>query len=179
MTAPSNPSELFSPFLPTTYNIPEEEDRVDVFLQDTFAQVSDVVNDKTIGTFVQSAQNFSGEKWWYKNPKITRNGYQVISWIESFPNAGTMTLDAESDPPYPILDVQPEFVVTHVWGSASLPCDSPDNTVAGTGDYFSFYGEGNSKINFTMSNKQIVITTTVDMSGYSGFIVIQYLRNGT
>lgn len=175
MTAPSNPSELFSPFLPTTYNIPEEEDRVDVFLEETFARVSDIVNDKTIGTFVQSAQQFSGEKWFYKNPKITRNGYQAIAWIESFPNTGSMTLNAESDPPYPILDVQPEFVVTHVWGSASKPNSAVG---AGDGDYFSFYGEGNSKITFTMSDTTIVITTTIDMSDYSGFIVIQYLRNG-
>lgn len=176
MTAPSNPSELFSPFLPTTYNIPEEEDRIEVFLEDTFAQVSDVVNDKTIGTFVESAQNFSGEKWWYKNPKITRNGYQVIAWIESFPNAGVMTLDAESDPPYPIQDVNPEFVITELYGTASLP---PTSTGAGDGDFFKYNNRGDPRIFFDMSDTQITITTTVDLSSYSGFIVIKYLRAGT
>ncbi len=175
MTAPSNPSELFSPFLPTTYNVPEEADRVNVFIEDNFTQLSDVINDKTIGTFVQSAQQFSGEKWFYNDPKITRNGYQVIAWIQSFPNSGTLTLDSESDPPYPILDVQSEFVVTHVWGSASLPNSAVG---AGDGDYFSFMAQGDSRISFTMSDTTIVITTTVDLSGYSGFIVIQYLRNG-
>ena len=72
-----------------------------------------------------------------------------------------------------------EFVVTQVYGSASKPPTDPDNTTAGTGDYFSFYSQGDARISFTMSNKEIVITTTTDMTAYSGFIVITYIREGT
>lgn len=176
MTAPSNPSELFTPFLPTTYPVPKEKETVDNFLQDTFTRIADVVNDKTIGTFVQSAQNFNGEKWFYLNPRVTRNGYQAIYQIPSLPNARTLTIDADSEPPYPIQDVQPEFAVTHIWGSASKPNSMVG---AGDGDYFSFMNQGDSRITFTLSDTVLTITTTVDLSAYSGLIIIQYLRNGT
>jgi hypothetical protein len=175
MTSPSNPREIFSPFLPTTYNVPEEQDRLGVFLVDRFANFADVINDKRIGLFVQESENQNGEKWFYTNTKITRNGFQAISHISSFPNVGVLTLTLTSVPGYPIQGVNPEFVVTQVWGSASKPCSAIG---AGDGDYFSFFSEGNSKITFTMSDIQIVITTTADMTAYSGFIVVQYLRNG-
>lgn len=176
MTAPTNPSELFSPFLPTTYNIPADKETGDNFLEDTFARIADVSNDKTIGTFVQSTQNFNGEKWFYIDPRITRNGYQAIYHIPSLPNAGVLVIDANSNPPFPITDIQPEFVITHTWGSASRP-----NSVvgAGDGDYFSFMNQGDTRISFTLSDTTLTITTTVDLSAYSGFIVIQYLRRGT
>lgn len=175
MTTPSNPIELFTPFLPTTYNVPEEEDRLRTFLVDKFSIFSDVINDKKIGVFLQAAETLNGEKWFYNDARITRNGYQAIAYIPVFPNATTMTLTLTSNPQYPIPDVNPQFVVTQVWGSASRPCTSVG---AGDGDYFSFFSEGNSSISFTMSDTQIVITTTVDMTAYSGFIVVQYLRNG-
>jgi hypothetical protein len=181
MTAPTNPSELFSPFLPTTYNIPADKDTIDNFLEDTFARISDVTNDKTIGTFVQSSQNFSGEKWFYLDPKVTRNGYQAIYHFPSLPGPlslpvpNQITIDLNSDPPFPITDIQPEFVVTHTWGSASLPNSAVG---AGDGDYFSFMAQGDSRISFTLSDTTLTITTTVDLSAYSGFIVIQYLRRG-
>jgi hypothetical protein len=57
MTSPSNPREIFSPFLPTTYNVPEEQDRLGVFLVDRFANFADVINDKRIGLFVQESEN--------------------------------------------------------------------------------------------------------------------------
>lgn len=174
MTSPTNPSELFSPFLPATYTIPEEPDRLDVFMVDTFTQISDVVNDKTIGTFVESSQNFNGEKWFYSNPKVTRNGYQVIIHLKSFPNAATVTIDANSTPEYPIKNVLPDFVITDLWGCVSKP-----NEPVGTGDYFSFMPQGDSRVSFTMTDTAITITSTVDLSAYSGFIVIQYLRNGS
>lgn len=176
MTSPTNPSELFSPFLPTTYNIPADKDTAENFLEDTFARISDVSNDKTIGTFVQSTQNFNGEKWFYLDPRITRNGYQSIYQIPSLPNTSTLTIDVNSDPTFPITNIQPEFVVTHVWGSASLPNSAVG---AGDGDYFSFMAQGDSRISFTLSDTVLTITTTVDLSAYSGFIVIQYLRAGT
>jgi len=175
MTAPTNPSELFSPFLPSTYNIPEEDDRLDTFLVDNLSIFSDVINDKTIGTFVQSAQNFNGEKWYYANPRVTRNGYQVIVHFPSLPNATTVVLDSDSTPPYPILDVQPEFVITDLYGTASLP---PTSTGAGDGDFIKYNNRGDPRIFFDMSDTQITITTTVDLSSYSGFIIIKYLRNG-
>jgi hypothetical protein len=171
----TNPMELFSPFLATTYNIPEEEDRHKVFLVDRFSTFADVINDKKIGVYTQTAENFNGEKWFYKTTQVTRNGYQTIAFIPSLPNTGTLTLTLSSNPAFPIQDVDPNFVVTQVWGSASKPCSK---TGAGDGDYFSFFSQGNSKISFTMSDIQIVITTTTNLSAYSGFIVIQYLRNG-
>lgn len=175
MTAPSNPSELFSPFLPTTYNIPVDKETGDNFLEDTFARIADVVNDKTIGTFVQSSQNFNGEKWFYLNPRITRNGYQAIYQISNLPNASTLTIDVNSNPPFPITDIQPEFVVTDLYGTASLP---PTSVGAGDGDYFKYNNRGDPRIIFDMSDTQLVITSTVDLSSYSGFIVIKYLRAG-
>ena len=183
MSTPSNPqettpSELFSPFLPTTYNIPKEEDRLNTFLLDNFSQMSDVINDKKIGIMIQAAENFSGGKWWYKTTQKTRNEYQTIAYIPSFPNSGVLILTINTTPQFPIKDINPEFVVTQVWGSASKPPTDPDNTTAGTGDYFSFYSQGDARISFTMSNKQIVITTTVDLTAYSGFIVITYIREG-
>lgn len=160
--------ELFSPFLPTTYNIPEEDDRIKVFLTDNMANFADVINDKRIGTFVQEIETQNGEKWWYKSTQVIRNGYQTIIYIPSYPAAGSVTYTVP-------LSVNTEFVITQVWGSASKPCTAIG---AGDGDYFSFYSEGNSKITFTMSDTDILITVTMDMSSYSGFIVIQYLKNG-
>lgn len=170
-----NPSELFTPFLATTYNVPEEEDRLHVFLVDRFSTFADLINDKKIGVYTQASENFNGEKWFYKTTQITRNGYQTIAYIPSFPASGTLTLTLTSTPQYPIANVTPTFVVTHVWGSASKPCSK---TKAGDGDYFSFMAKGDPRISFTMSDTQIIIVTTIDMSAYSGFIVIQYLRNG-
>lgn len=170
MTAPiepTNPSELFTPFLPSTYNVPEQDDRIDVFLVDKLAVFADVINQKKIGQYVQSAENFNGEIWFYDTTKITRNGYQAIARIKSFVSGAI---------PMPIPNVNPEFVITHAWGSASKPCSA---TGAGDGDYFSFFSEGNSNIQFTMSDTTIVITATAPMAAYSGFIVIEYLRNGT
>lgn len=175
MTIPTNPSELFTPFLPSTYNIPEEEDRLKSFLVDGFSGFSDVINDKKIGTYIQAFQTFNGEKWFYKDPKVTRNGYETIAYIPSYPNAGILTLTLESDPIYPIKEVNPEFVITLLYGTASKP---PSEIGAGDGDFFQFNNQGDSRISFTMSDTQIIITTTVDLSAYSGFIVIHYLRNG-
>jgi hypothetical protein len=175
MTAPQepiNPSELFSPFLSTTYNIPEEEDRGKTFLQDQLCNFSDVINDKKIGLYAQLAENFNGEKWFYKTTQVTRNGYQTICYIPSFPVSSSVTLTGAT---FPIPKIDPDFVVTQAWGSASKP---PSTIGAGNGDYFSFYGSGNSKISFTMSDTSIIITTSQNMSAYSGFIVIQYLKDG-
>lgn len=171
----SNPRELFSPFLPTTYNIPEEEDRGKTFLVDSFSNFADVINDKRIGNYAQAFENFNGTKWFFGSTRITRNGYQAIAYIPSLPNAGSITLTETSTPAYPVPNVNPEFIITHCWGSASRPCSSIG---AGDGDYFSFFTEGNSQITFTMSDTQIVITTTVDLSAYIGIIVVEYIRNG-
>jgi hypothetical protein len=175
MTTPSSPQEPFTPFLPTTYDIPEENDRLKSFFSDNFANFADVVNDKKIGLYMQAAETLNGEKWSYKTTSKTRNGYQAIAYIPSFPNSGTLTLTLSSDPQYPIPDINEQFIVTQVWGSASKPCSAVG---AGDGDYFSFYSEGNSKVSFTMSDTTIVITTTTNLSAYSGFIVVQYVRDG-
>lgn len=165
-TQPNNPSNLFTPFLPATFNIPEEEDRLRTFLNDKFSAVSDVVNDKRIGIFVDNTENFNGEKWWYKTTQVTRDGYQAILYFSSFVSGSY---------PLPIPNVNPEFIVTQVWGSASKPCTA---TGAGNGDYFSFMAMGDTRISFTMSDTTITLTTDGARAAYSGFIVIQYLRNG-
>jgi len=175
MTAPvepTSPSELFTPFLPTTYNIPIEGDTMMTFLNQHFANSADVINDKKIGTYVQAAENFNGNTFYYDSTKVTRNGYQVLARIPSWiPQTLTLT----TIPQYPIRNVNPQFIISHVWGSASLPCSAVG---AGDGDYFSFYGSGNAKIQFTMSDVAIIITTNGTTAGYQGFIFIEYIRAG-
>lgn len=169
MTAPqepNSPSDLFTPFLPSTYNVPQEEDRLDVFLTDKLSVFADVINQKKIGQYVQDAENFNGENWFYDTTKKNRNGYQAIARITSFVSGAI---------PMPIPNVNPEFIITHVWGSASLPCSA---TGAGDGDYFSFMAAGDPRISFTMSDTTITITATAPMSAYNGFIVVEYLRAG-
>jgi hypothetical protein len=172
---PTNPSELFSPFVPAVVVVPQEQDRLSVFLTDKLSQFADVINDKTIGTFTQVTEAFNGEKWIYDTTKKLRNGYQAIARIPSFPNAGILVLTLTSNPKFPISNITPQFVITHVWGSASRPCTA---TGAGDGDYFSFMNRGDPRIIWDMSDTTITITTTVDLSAYSGFLVIQYLRDG-
>lgn len=161
-----NPIEIFTPFLPSTYNIPEDEDREKVFLVDTFSNFADVINDKKIGAYTQSAESFNGEKWGYDTTKKIRNGYQIVVRIKSFVNE-SITL--------PITNVNPEFVISLVYGSASLPCTSVG---AGDGDYFSFMAQGDARISFTMSDTAINITTDGSRASYNGFIVIHYIRDG-
>lgn len=172
MTAPAeptNPSNLFTPFLEATYNVPEDQDRGRTYLNDKFSAITDVVNDKKIGMYVDNAENFNGEKWHYISPKKVRNGYQAIAYVASLPNAGPVTI------PNPIPNINSQFVVTHTWGSASRPCTAVG---ANDGNYFSFNTLGNTNITYTLSDMEIVITTTVDLSAYSCFIVIEYLRDG-
>lgn len=163
---PINPSELFSPFLPSTYNVPEEDDRLKEWLGSNLSDVSDVVNDKKIGAYTQSAESFNGEKWIYDTTKKVRNGYQSILRVPSFVSGSY---------PMPIPNINSQFIITHTWGSASKPCSSVGS---GDGDYFSFMNEGNSNIQFTMTDLFINITATGPMANYSGFIVIEYLRDG-
>lgn len=176
MTIPTNPQESFTPFLPTTVNFPEEEDRIRVFLINLFANYADVINDKKIGVYIQGNSLLNGNKHWYGNTKITRNGYQSFLFINGLPNAGTLTINSNTVPAYPISNVQPEFLMWHVWGTASLP---PSAVNAGDGDFFSFMAQGDSRISFIMSDTEIVITTTVDLSEYYGFIVCEFVRAGT
>lgn len=159
----------------TTYNIPEEEERWKVFLVDRLSVFADVINDKHIGTYRQDAEVQNGFKFFYDTTKKTRNGFQVVARIPQFPNAGVLVLNATSSPAYPLTDVNPEFVITHVWGSASRPCSAVG---AGDGDYFSFMAQGDTRISFVMTDTTITITTTIDMTAYSGFIIIEFLRDG-
>jgi len=172
---PKNPQESFTPYLPTTFNIPEEQDRIRVFLYDRFAQISDVVNDKVIGAFTQNTESINGKKWSYDTTKKSRAGYQAIARIPSFPNTGVLVLTLTSNPQFPITNINPQFVISLVHGSASKPCTSLG---AGDGDYFSFMSQGDSRVSFTMSDNTITITTTVDLSAYSGFLIIEYIRDG-
>lgn len=166
MTIPTNPINLFTPFLPSTYNMPDEDDRVTEFIGKTFSEVSDVVNDKVIGNFVQDAQNFNGHKYFYDTTKKLRNGFRFLLRVTSFPNTGVLVI------PLPIA-INNQFAVSQVWGSASKPPTTP-----GTGEYFSFYSEGNARITFVMTDLAVTITTTADMTAYSGFIIVDYILDG-
>lgn len=169
MTAPvepTNPSNLFTPFLPATFSIPEEEDRARTFLVDTFSSITDVLNNKKIGTYTEDTENFNGEVWAYDSTKKTRNGYQIIKRFTSFVT-GTYTM--------PLGDVNPQFRATLVYGTASKPCSAVG---AGDGDYFTFMAQGDARISFTMSDTVINITATGPMASYDGYIVINYLRAG-
>ena len=133
MTTPTNPQENFTPFLPTTVNFPEEQDRLKVFLVDLFSKYADVINDKKIGVYVEETPVLNGNKHWYANTKITRNGYQSFVFINGLPNTGVLVIDANSDPAFPIDDIQPEFLMWHLWGTASKP---PSAFNAGDADFF-------------------------------------------
>lgn len=161
-----NPSEPFTPFLPATTNVPEDPEDLRRYLNTKFSEISDVVNDKKIGMYVQLSENQNGEKWFYKTTQVTRNGYQTIVYLTSV-TSQTITL--------PIQGIDQNFVVTQMWGSASLAA----TTAAHSGDFFTFVNQGNSKISFTMNKDQIIITTDGSLSSYTGFIVIHYLRDGT
>ena len=168
MTTPDqNPSEQFSPFLGTTLNIPEDKEQLNWFLNDQLSAYADVINQKVIGTFTPS-ENFNGQTWSYIKTNEQRNGFQAIVYL---PNMTSQTITLTSTPAFPIKGIDANFVVTQVWGSASKP-----PTTLGTGDYFSFMSQGNPNITFTMSDTQIVITSA--LVGYSGFIIMQYLRAG-
>jgi hypothetical protein len=165
MTTPftENPQNLFTPFLSTTFNIPEQE-RIPSFLNEQFANISDVVNQKKIGVY-GPYENFNGELWYYKTTHVERNGYQAILYLPSL-ISGTY--------PLPIQGIDQNFVITHLWGSCSKPPTTP-----GTGDYASFMTQGNPAVTFSMNDLNIMVTTTVDLSAYSAFFVIEYLRAGT
>ena len=163
-------------FLGSSYNIPEEEDRKKVYLQDNFSVISDVVNDRKIGSYTQAVPSYSGQRWSYKDTRVLRTGYQTIAYIPSYPNSGVLVLTLTSDPKYPIVDVGTGFVITMLYGTASKP---PSAVGAGDGDFFQFNNQGDTRISFVMTDISITITTTVDLRAYSGFIVIEYLRNGT
>lgn len=167
MTTPSNPSNLFSPFLPSTFSAPEEDDRLKEWVGKTFSEISDVSNDKIIGMFVQDAEGFNGHKYFYDSTKKLRNGFRFLLRVSSYPNTSTLTI------PLPVQFTN-QFIVSQVWGSASKPPSSP-----GTGDYFSYYSEGNSRISFTMNDISVIITTTADMTLYTGFLICDYIKDGT
>ncbi len=161
-----NPNSRYSPFLPTTFDFPDEEEGVSYFVTDNFAAFADVINDKTIGSFTEKTEAFNGEKWSYDTTRKVRNGFNAIARITSF---------VPQVIPNPIVDVGPQLIMTHVWGTASLPCTAVG---AGDGDYFSFYSQGDLRIQFTVSDTIITITTNGTTASYQGFIVLQYLRDG-
>ena len=171
----TNPMFPFTPFLPSTFNVPEDPLKLKDFIVDEFTSLSDVINDKKIGLYTQGAENFNGESWFYRSTQVDRNGYQTMVYISALPNTTTLVIDVNSDPAYPISNINNEFVVTHLYGTASKP---PSAIGAGDGDFFQFNNEGDSRITFTMTDTQITIITTTDLSAYIGLIVIHYLRNG-
>ncbi len=168
MTAPvepTNPSELFSPFLPATYNIPEDESKLREFLNERLSAISDVSNDKMIGSFTQNTQDFSGAKFIYDTTKKVRNGYQTLIRVLSFiPQVITLPFQ-----------INPQFIISEVYGSASLPCSAIG---AGDGVYFSFMSQGDARIQFQMTDTTITITTNGTTAAYQGFIIISFIHDG-
>ena len=177
MTIPTNPQEPFTPFLPSTFNVPEEEDRLRSWLGQKFSESSDVVNDKKIGAYTQATSAQNGEKWSYKSTEVgVRNGFQAIAYIPSYPNTGTLVLTRQTIPQYPIDMINQQFVITLSYGTASKP---PTAVGAGNGDFITYMNRGDPRIFWDMSDTTITITTTVDLTLYSGFLVVHFLRNGT
>lgn len=176
MTIPSNPSNLFSPFLATTVNFPEEEDRQKTFLVDRFSTYADIINDKKIGAYTQATPSQNGEKFSYLITSKIRNGFQSIAYIPSLPNTGVLVLTRETVPQYPIDSINQQFVITLSYGTASKP---PTAIGAGDGDFFTFMNRGDPRIIWDMSDTAITITTTIDLTAYSSFIVVHFLRDGT
>lgn len=176
MSMSTNPAESFNPFLPTTVNFPVDEDTFNNFLQEQFARHADVVNDKKIGVYIQETPTPNGNKHWYANTQITRNGSQSFVFINGLPNAGVLVINANTIPRYPINNIQPEFLMWHMWGTCSKP---PTTLGAGDGDFFSFSNQGDARISFTMTDLVLTITTTVDLTQYYCFIVCEFIRAGT
>lgn len=166
MTTPTNPQELFSPYLPAFVSVPEDEGRRRSFLTDQFSAIADVVNDKKIGAYTQSVSSQNGNKFSYDTTSKTRAGFQYLIRIVEYPDTGSLTLDV---PP----EMSKQFAVFNVWGSASKPPTTP-----GSGNYFSFYSEGNSKITFTFTDANITVTTVGLGTGYSGFLCIDFIADG-
>lgn len=162
----SNPSN--SPFLPSTYNVPDEETSRIEWFGLTLSEITDVLNDKVIGIYVDNVENFNGNKFYYDSVRKARDGYRFILRIKSYPNTGVLVI------PLPVI-VNPQFAISQVYGSASKPCSAIG---AGDGEYFSYYSEGNTRISFVMTDKEITITTTADMTAYSGFIVVDNIKDG-
>lgn len=159
--------EPFSPFLPTTQNIPEDEQSFRYFLNNQFSKISDVINDKTIGIF-STAEQQNGEKWFYGNTsaqvKKVRNGLQIIVFI---PNLTTQSIAN------PIDNVNNDFVMTFAYATASkLKTDTTP------GDYFSFLGNGDTRAKLTISDTIITIATDGSLASYQAFIVMQYIKSG-
>lgn len=173
---PTNPINPFSPFLPTTYNIPEDEERLKTYLNENYARFADVINDKKIGAYTQATTHQNGEDWIYSTTKKVRNGFQAISYIPSYPNAGVLVLTRATIPQYPVENINEQFVISLSYGTASRP---PTAVGAGNGDFITFMNRGDPRIFYDMSDTTITITTTVDLRAYSGFIVVHFIRDGT
>ena len=98
-----------------------------------------------------------------------------MAYIPAYPNIGTLILTIDTIPKYPLSNVNLQFVITDLWGTASLP---PTKIGQGDGNYIKFNNRGDPRIFFDFTDTTITITTTIDMSSYSGFIIVEYLRNG-
>lgn len=168
MINPPNPNFPFSPFLPSTYNSPKESDKLVEFIDKTLSEITDVVNDKVIGMFIENTNTYNGHKYFFDTPKKTRNGYRMLLRVKSYPNTGSLVI------PIPI-SINPQFVVSQIWGSANKPCSAIG---AGDGDYFSFMAQGDSRISFVMTDLSVTITTTADMTLYQGYIIIDSILDG-
>lgn len=164
--------ELNTPFLPTSIIIPEEEDRLSVFLVDILTDTTYALNNKTIGIF-SSVEKYNGENWNYGSTtaqvKKVRNGFQIIIYIPSLPNTNILELDQT------IRGINENFIMTLCYGTASQLVNSNTST---PGDYFSFMNKGDSRISFTISDTQVIITTTTDLSTYQAYIVMEYIKAG-
>ena len=107
----------------------------------------------------------SGAKFTYDTTKKIRNGYQTLIRITSF---------VPQVIPIPF-EISPQFIISEVYGSASLPCSAVG---AGDGIYFSFMSQGDVRIQFQMTDTTITITTNGTTAAYQGFIIISFIHDG-
>ena len=161
-----NPNSRASPFLPTTFDYPKEDAGIGYFITDNLSRFADIINDKTIGSFTDQTESFNGEKWAYDTTRKVRNGFTSIYRITSFVPQ-TLAI--------PIVNVGPQLVMTMAYGTASLPCSAIG---AGDGVYFSFFSQGDARIQFQLSDTTLTITTNGTTASYQGYIVLRYLRDG-
>ena len=163
-----NTNELSTPFLPTGIQIPIEEDRLRTYLVDTISDISYTMNNKTIGTFAVTEQ-YNGELWNYgtttEQVQKTRNGFQILLYFPSLTNGASQ--------PNPIPNIDANTIMTMCYGTATLPFTTPGSAV-----YFSFLGNGDSRIQLSVTDQTVTITTDGTLDAYQGYVILQYIKAG-
>lgn len=165
--------ESTTPFISPNVQVPIEEDRRRVFLIDTFTSVIDSLNAKEIGIYYPQ-EVLNGEEWFMpNNPKKQRDGYRTVVPFPALPNITTLTL------PHNIPNIEIGFTITHLYCTASNFATNPGAPRVNRGDYFQIAGDGDSRLKLYMDNVNVYLTSTIDLSAYTGIVVIEYVKEAT